>query len=219
MRFASFSAVVALGLAAPAAAATANFDDIPNTSNNIQTAVTSGGMQFTGDHFHILDSPDNRIVRNASTSYLAAEAAASLGQPVTVTRTNNALFTLNSVDVAELWLPGQSLSDFRDVVFTGFQQGGGMLSLTFTLDGIRDGTGGVADFQTLAFMGWTNLQSFSVTGVNANGAFGDYSIDNIVFDAAGGVPEPSTWALLVLGFGAAGAAMRRRATRGRIAFA
>ncbi|MBI1196456.1 MAG: PEP-CTERM sorting domain-containing protein [Phenylobacterium sp.] len=37
--------------------------------------------------------------------------------------------------------------------------------------------------------------------------------DNFGTDGAvggGGVPEPATWALLVLGFGAAGATMRRR---------
>ena len=35
--------------------------------------------------------------------------------------------------------------------------------------------------------------------------------------AAGGVPEPATWALLILGFGATGAAMRRRTAK--LAFA
>ena len=35
---------------------------------------------------------------------------------------------------------------------------------------------------------------------------------------AAGVPEPATWSLMILGFGAVGAAMRRR-TRGRVRFA
>jgi hypothetical protein len=45
-------------------------------------------------------------------------------------------------------------------------------------------------------------------------------LDNIAFDVrqiAGAVPEPSTWALLILGFGLLGGAMRRR--RAQIAFA
>jgi hypothetical protein len=212
MRTTIYAAAAAAGLllSTPAAAATADFDDIPNTGNGIQTAVTSGGMNFAGAHFHILDSPDTRIVRNASTSYLGAEAAQGLGQPVTFTRTDASLFTLNSVDVAELWLPGEPLNDFMDVVFSGLQSGGGMLSLTFTLDGIRDGAGGVADFQTVMFAGWTNLQSVTVTGRNANGAFGDYAIDNVVFNDDGAVPEPTTWALLILGFGMVGHRIRQR---------
>jgi hypothetical protein len=36
---------------------------------------------------------------------------------------------------------------------------------------------------------------------------GDFSIDNVVFDA---IPEPATWTLMILGFGLAGAALRRQ---------
>ena len=206
------AAAACLGLTTtPALADTATFDDIPNTGNAVQSGtVTSGGMNFTGAHYHIIDSADARLVRNASTSYLAAEAAGALGKPVTFALASGGLFTLNSVDVAELWLPGNNLNDFQDVVFSGIQQGGGLLSLTFTLDGLRDGAGGIDDFQTVLFAGWTNLQSVTVTGRNANGAFGDYSIDNIVFNGA--VPEPSAWLLMILGFGTVGAAMRRRGT-------
>lgn len=40
-----------------------------------------------------------------------------------------------------------------------------------------------------------------------------YYLDNVVVDlVAGGVPEPTTWALLITGFGFTGATMRRRRT-------
>lgn len=54
-------------------------------------------------------------------------------------------------------------------------------------------------------------------------SFGDYRVDNISYVAKaalpgsdpqpspGGVPEPATWALMILGFGGAGAMLRRRA--------
>ena len=54
--------------------------------------------------------------------------------------------------------------------------------------------------------------------VNQNTAFSgnDFALDDIVLDTIqpGGtsvVPEPATWAMMIMGFGAAGAALRRRA--------
>lgn len=214
MRTTIYAAAAAAGLllSTPATAATSNFDDIPNTGNAVQSGtVTSGGLDFNGAHYHIIDSADTRVVRNASTSYLAAEAAQGLGRPVTFGLTGGGLFTLNSIDVAEIWLPGEPLNDFLEVTFLGQQGGGGgLLSQSFTLDGLRDGAGGIADFQTVLFAGWTNMQFVTVSGRNANGAFGDYAIDNIVFNDDGAVPEPATWALLILGFGMVGHRIRQR---------
>lgn len=41
----------------------------------------------------------------------------------------------------------------------------------------------------------------------------------LVVDAVAPVPEPATWAMLILGFGVVGSAMRRRKTAVRVAFA
>jgi hypothetical protein len=50
--------------------------------------------------------------------------------------------------------------------------------------------------------------------VNKNLAFSgnDFALDDIVLDTArpGAVPEPGSWALMILGFGGAGAMLRRR---------
>jgi hypothetical protein len=37
-------------------------------------------------------------------------------------------------------------------------------------------------------------------------------LDNVGLSVSGGVPEPASWALMIVGFGAAGAALRRRRT-------
>ncbi len=48
----------------------------------------------------------------------------------------------------------------------------------------------------------------------------DVGLDNITFDvravSAGAVPEPASWALMIFGFGIAGAAMRRRNTTAHV---
>jgi len=198
--------------AVSAQATLVGFEDIPNTGNAIQSgSVTSGGFDFTGLHYHIIDSPDARIVRNASRSYLTAEAAGELGRPVTMTRAEGGTFTLNQVDVAELWLPNQPGNDFFEVLITANQIDGDVLSLAVLLDGIRDGAGGVEDFQTVVLAGWTDLVDVTFTGRNAAGAFGDYSIDNLVVDVVNGVPEPGSLALLGLGLAGLGLSRRRKA--------
>jgi hypothetical protein len=66
-----------------------------------------------------------------------------------------------------------------------------------------------------------NLGPFTITRASAdiayfsiggNDTFGvrSVSLNTPILAAGGGVPEPATWALMILGFGAVGGAMRRR---------
>lgn len=61
------------------------------------------------------------------------------------------------------------------------------------------------------------LNTISISGTSrGNGSFGG----NATFTPTPGVPEPSTWAMMLLGFGAIGFAMRRRgAVEPRVNFA
>ncbi|MFD1786733.1 FxDxF family PEP-CTERM protein [Sphingomonas floccifaciens] len=54
---------------------------------------------------------------------------------------------------------------------------------------------------------------------NANSAFNASYTGNINFAAGSAVPEPATWAMMLLGFGLVGATMRRRAATARVTFA
>lgn len=110
----------------------------------------------------------------------------------------------------------------------GDNVGGSYVSLT------RQG-GGTFDFAGFSYVApFTSLAvtvdggpTFFVFGSGSTGASfngiselrfsgpGSYSIDNISATAVGGaVPEPSAWALLILGFGATGAAMRAARRKG-----
>lgn len=49
--------------------------------------------------------------------------------------------------------------------------------------------------------------TFSTVGLNANGY--DVGLDNVSLSAiSGGVPEPATWAMMLVGFGGLGAVLR-----------
>lgn len=78
-----------------------------------------------------------------------------------------------------------------------------MLFASFALDGIRDGTGGVPDFQTVLLSGWTDLASLTISGVDASDAFGDYSVDNIVLESTA-APLPAALPLFATGLAALG---------------
>ncbi len=71
---------------------------------------------------------------------------------------------------------------------------GGLSTLTLMGTGTSNGTG----------FSKVNSVTFSSTGYTYNG------LDNLVLSATSAVPEPATWALMILGFGAVGGAMRRR---------
>lgn len=108
-------------------------------------------------------------------------------------------------------------------LFGGAPSATGVFSVD-VLGGILTHTGG-----TTNDLGWsTYLGQFTATGSTATLAFsGAQSTDNagLFLDAVSvTVPEPATWAMLILGMGAVGGAMRRKtARRGRalakIAFA
>ena len=68
----------------------------------------------------------------------------------------------------------------------------------------------------LGFAGITAdaITSFRIAAVNGQNI--NTGVDNI---AIGAVPEPSTWLMMLLGFGAIGGAMRRTRSRTKIALA
>jgi hypothetical protein len=151
--------------------------------------VVEPGNGFIRNGGGIAQTPEN------GTSYIQT----SMGDSLLFSFTDNSLFDLTSVDLAEY---SKVVPDAVTVQFTGYYLDGSTVTTSFTTDGIIDGTGPLADFQTFNFgSGWTGLTRVEVPGYG-------WSLDNLVVGVA--VPEPASGALLLAGGLAIWLARRKR---------
>ncbi len=98
---------------------------------------------------------------------------------------NGSIFSVLSVDLAEY---STVVPDAVTVQFIGYHPDGSTVTESFTTDGIIDGTGPLADFQTFSFTGFTDLTRVEIPTSG-------WSLDNLVVS----VPEPAANALLAFG--------------------
>jgi len=122
----------------------------------------------------------------------------------TVTKVGGGIFDLNSIDLADVYNNG-----FGGDVLLTFTDGMGTTSQNVTLDNLVGG-------QTFA-LNRNGLTAFTMQGVTTQGGW--LQFDNVVVNGQGAVPEPSAWALMILGFGVVGPGMRRRSVGTRFAAA
>lgn len=117
---------------------------------------------------------------------------------ITITRSDGGLFTFNGLDLTYAFNDQNAFFD------------GGLASFTFN---------GGTSVQTRAFDNIAGFQTFNFNqaGLTSVRISGDspFAIDNVRLTstaAVAAVPEPGTWAMMLLGFGAVGLSMRRRRT-------
>lgn len=119
--------------------------------------------------------PDN------GTAFLAA----ALGDSLVFSFTNGAIFDMISVGLAEFSVTVTSTT----VRFVGYRFDGSVVTSELTMDGLIDGPGGFADFQTFNFS--PEFSGLSRVEISTIG----WSLDNLVV----AIPEPSAVALFVAG--------------------
>lgn len=196
--------VIAFTLASLASAGVVDFESTA-TGNAILSGPTNvQGLTFTSAHYHIPDSVVSSYGGSvAPVNYLALDAP-GLGFPVTVTQTGGGAFSVLSLDASQLWgdssaaaAAGYANADFLHLL--GNINGGG----TVTAD-LQLGFG----FTNFALAGFTNLDSMVISGYVVGGTDNaSWAVDNIEFSS---VPEPGSWAALMLGLGGLSYAVSRR---------
>jgi hypothetical protein len=108
-------------------------------------------------------------------------------------------FGVLSVDLAE-WSTGYP--EPVTVPFVGYRHDGSTVTASFTTDGIIDGTGPLADFQTFYFP--PQFVGLYQVRIPTDG----WTLDNLVLSY--GVPEPGPGTLVMLGAGLLGLRLLRR---------
>jgi hypothetical protein len=126
------------------------------------------------------------------TAYLAA----AFTQSLRFSLTNGSAFDLVSVDLAEY---STAFAQPITVQFVGYRPDGSTVTADLVTDGVIDGTGPLADFQTFTFSkDFTGLTRVEIPTWA-------WSLDNLYVS----VPEPGTGLLFLVGAGLAWAAKRR----------
>jgi hypothetical protein len=240
LRAAAFAAatLAAMALGAGAARADQTFSDNFNSENGgVASDPYSAFTNFTVIHGAVTLNEGGRCDGGAGG---CVGLDGRDGGPVSneFRMTNGLSYSAGSVvtltyDIAGNGRPdcGQSCSDADDLIEAGF-----FFSVTgqtlnnVVVDGFADGN--LFDSTNINLFGdgfplahndpWTS-HTISFTATTAGTVQADFLsgsvdgrgplLDNVTLDVTGGgVPEPASWALMILGFGAAGAALRRRWT-------
>ena len=128
-----------------------------------------------------------------------------------ITFGNTGITTTNFSDTFDFTMP----TGRGDFVITSTMSGGSQnitwSSIAFNGEAFESGSVGWNEFSFLNDIHLTAgaLQQLVLTGVGGGNA--SYSgVITFMPDATGAVPEPASWALMIAGFGAAGAVLRRR---------
>jgi hypothetical protein len=216
--------LIATAVAALAAgqAHAATITGLFNTGTDANNVALVGGNGVADLHYTILSSTsagfaggaavtfaDSAYVANdADSRWISISANGNPGLNTTVYRTtfNLSGFDATSAQITGLWASDNNAEILLNGAATGFTLPANGVSFSF-LHAFTISSGFVAGLNTL---------DFRVTDVGPPTALRVDSIAgtaDLAPPATGGVPEPSTWAVMILGFGAAGAALRYR--RGR----
>jgi hypothetical protein len=114
---------------------------------------------------------------------------------VMIDRPDGELFSLTSLDVAKTFL-GNDKPVTLTLTATGLN---GVVTSTILIDAEA-----AEAFSTFKFENFTNIHSLTITGGEE---FPEFAIDNVILSP---VPEPASWATLIVGLGVIGSAFRRR---------
>jgi PEP-CTERM motif-containing protein len=183
------------------------FNDIGTTYSQSGFTFTGSGSPFGGNTLGVWRNSDPSHPVGLNTTSLVPFTALTL---LTIAPTSGT-FSFQSIDLAQYGFNqlAQALNPTFSVTFNGTQFGGGTVSQTFAVPNLA----GSPVLSTYNFSGFTNLTQVSVLqGIFPNTGT-SFQLDNLVVNSVAPVPEPSTWAMMILGFAGVGFMAYRRSRK------
>ena len=155
------------------------------------------GTSFSDDGLTFTSTDENMFYWGHGSSEIADPNGTTMSEnfqqtPIDVALTAGGAFTLNSVDLADVYNQGTAV----DVLLT-YVDGTGSHDVTLNVAAAR----GLQTFQ----LGYAGVTSFSLTGENFW-----YQMDNISYSTPTAVPEPGSIGMMLAGLAAIGVVARRR---------
>ncbi len=176
-------------------AVTLNFNGLATLTNF--GSLTEQGFTFTGNGTHfVLPGGSNACSPDCAfngTDYLATNGSSG---SLTFTLAGGGVFSLTQFDGAEL-----RAGNINSIQLDATLSNSTNISTSFNVDGINDGGGALADFETFTVNGFTNLTSLTFRGIS-----GAFAIDNVnlLSGESASVPEPTSLAFLAFAFACLG---------------
>lgn len=199
-KFAMYLAGIASMAVTPAFAATLTFEGQSNTiygSPISRSGFLVGNVAGDEQHFHEIDSTAfPGFVVNNGTGVLFNDRNSNMfitADPF------GATFTFGGFDASAV--AGGPGGGATNLLVSGYLGAALVNSASFTIGNVS-----FASFGGLS-------GSFDRLVFDATDGDGGFQLDNVTLNLGAAVPEPSAWALLILGFGLTGAAMRRPSVR------
>ncbi len=165
--------LTALQIPCPAAVDVQDFGTKPSACNKVWSR---GGLAFSNARGTICVSNGTGINEVSNGTPVSSDV-----EGLTVVHEEGRTFTPLAVDLAEYSI---SIGAPEPVVFMGTKPDGSMVDFAVTLDGVRDGPGGEADFQHVQFPAtFANIVKLEVPTAR-------WSMDNFSFDTLPSIPLP-----------------------------
>lgn len=191
MVFFSRNLLLALALvSAPAAAQTVDFESSP-LGNNPNPLTIANATFTTSGGFNVLTNFNSTALCPSTSASSSADCSALL----------EVLFAGNASAISFTFAANNTTSLGSDIGDVSIFSGATLLGTVDVL--VLDGSAFTNDAVSLT--GFSNVTRIVITSTD----FGGVVYDDFTF-SLNAVPEPSTWAMMLIGFGGIGYSMRRR---------